>query len=372
MNFIHIPSSIDDSFDLELSRLEKGRFLLTTKNSFCPFYINGQAAISSWVMRGDKVDICNNRITFLEEQRDQPINSFEQYIPSSAITNSDLNILLEGETGTGKSTLAKQIHDLGRKNGPFVHLNLESFPESLIESELFGHVKGAFTGAIQHKRGALAMAHNGTLFLDEIDSLANSIQCKLLLFLDNKKFMPVGSDQGFYSNTRFIIATSSNLKDLIASGRMRKDFYYRIASGEQIKIPPLRENKKLIEHLCKEMEKEFNIIISDKLLAFYKSLPWPGNIRQLRQHLYKKSLLSTNHNLIYEKEDEELIGDPLGDSFDNEYYDMRSYQYLIAQKIFQKLGGHLNKSAKILNLSPATLREMLKIPPPSLTKKMIY
>ena len=187
------------------------------------------------------------------------------------LIRSDLNILIQGETGTGKTRLARRIHDESGSSGDFVHINLSSFSPSLIESELFGYQKGSFTGAIKNKVGALASANFGTLFIDEIDSLPFALQTKLLLFLDDQKFSPVGSRQVLSANTRIIFASGRSLIDLVKRGSMREDFYFRIISGHEIRMRPLRDCPELIDRLINHFSIKNNVSLTIKLKEFYKA-----------------------------------------------------------------------------------------------------
>ncbi len=192
------------------------------------FRLNGQWVSKATLRRGDVIDFALNRFVFDRQEQSKEI----QTIPiSMQLIKSNLPILIEGETGTGKTTLAKRIHEQSQQNGRFVHLNLASFSTSLIESELFGHIKGAFTGAVRDKSGAFVEANQGTLFLDEIDSLPLSLQTKLLLFLDDGFVRPVGSTHSRKVKTRIIAASGSSLKNKVQTGFMRADFYHRLASG---------------------------------------------------------------------------------------------------------------------------------------------
>ena len=158
------------------------------------------------------------------------------------LINSDLKILISGETGTGKSHLARKVHEKSGRLGEFVAINLSSFNPQLIESELFGHKKGSFTGAIHDKTGAFSMAKNGTLFLDEIDSLPLDLQTKLLTFIDNKKFRRVGDTKEESINTRLIFASGRPLEQLVEQGSFRKDLFFRLKSGHSVEMASLRND----------------------------------------------------------------------------------------------------------------------------------
>lgn len=200
----------------------------------------------------------------------------------------DTTVLIRGENGTGKELVAKAIHfNSPRKNGSFIAINCGAIPENLMESELFGHEKGAFTGAIERKLGKFQLANNGTLFLDEIGELRPEMQVKLLRVLQEKKFLPVGGNREIKSNVRIVAATNRNLEKMIEDSTFREDLFYRL-NVMPIFLPPLRERKDdisaLVQHFIKKFSKSHNSNIqgiSPAALEVLKSHRWPGNIREL-------------------------------------------------------------------------------------------
>lgn len=200
-------------------------------------------------------------------------------------------VLILGETGTGKELVARALHQFGgRANGPFVAINCGAVPDSLLESELFGYVRGAFTDARRDHRGAIARAHGGTLFLDEIGDTSPAFQVKLLRFLQEGVVQPLGAEESFPVDVRVLAATHHNLKELIAAGRFREDLYFRLA-GYEIHLPPLRARREdiplLVEHFRHRLAAELGFPPppppSPEVLALLTSHPWPGNVRQLEQ-----------------------------------------------------------------------------------------
>ena len=237
-------------------------------------------------MRGSILEFANNQISF---QQKRAIDNMELWpeLPPKALS-SMTNIILEGETGTGKTHLAKLIHKMSGGEGRLVHLNLAACSPNLIESELFGHVKGAFTGAIYNHIGAFEMAHRGTLFLDEIDSLPWEIQTKLLIVLESMEIRPVGAEFVRKIDMRIIFASSRPLVELVENKILREDLYYRINRGLHKKLPSLRESPHLLEKVVLDFLQKYNLNCCPRLLDYYKTLNWPGNIRQLLGHLEKK------------------------------------------------------------------------------------
>ncbi len=203
------------------------------------------------------------------------------------VSSYDYPVCIYGETGTGKELVAKAIHnESGRKNGPFIPINCGALPEGLIESELFGHVKGAFTGAIRDKIGRFEMAQNGTIFLDEIADLPKPAQVKLLRVLQEGVFEKVGSEESIKVNARIIAATNFDLKEQIKQDRFREDLYYRL-NVIPIDIPPLRERKNDIPLLCKHFLNRINesnsqkLSMSSEVISIIMDYDWPGNVREL-------------------------------------------------------------------------------------------
>ncbi len=207
------------------------------------------------------------------------------------------NVLILGESGTGKELVAGAIHDLSsRSRGPFVPINCGAIPPELLESELFGHEKGAFTGALARRRGRFELAEGGTLFLDEIGDMPLPMQVKLLRVLQERCFERVGGSETIRANVRVIAATHRNLEARIAEGRFREDLYYRLCVFP-VQVPPLRERVEdlpvLIEHFRKRMENggQSGPALSDGALASLKSYAWPGNVRELGNLIERLSIL---------------------------------------------------------------------------------
>jgi DNA-binding NtrC family response regulator len=217
---------------------------------------------------------------------------------AARVAESSISILIEGESGTGKELVAHYVHRKSdRAEKPFVKVNCAAIPEQLLESELFGHVRGAFTGALKDRQGRFEMADGGTIFLDEIGELSSSIQSKLLRVLQTKDFERVGENVTRTVDVRIISATNRNLDEALKEGNFREDLFYRL-NGVRIKLPPLRERPEdvpfLIHHFLKKFSKEKNIEIvpdADKALKIYR---WSGNVRELENVIERAALLSVN------------------------------------------------------------------------------
>ncbi|MFH1278922.1 MAG: sigma-54 dependent transcriptional regulator [Candidatus Eisenbacteria bacterium] len=220
------------------------------------------------------------------------------------LASSTASVLLLGESGTGKSAVARAIHNGSpREGGPFVVVDGAAIPDSLIESELFGHVRGAYTGAEAAKRGRIEMADGGTLFLDEIGNLSLAAQSKLLLFLDNRSYTPVGSNDEVHVDVRLVAATNEDLGRLVRSGDFRADLLYRIQVAT-VEIPPLRGRREdiapLAQHLLLRIGREMNrgaARLTQGALSLLEGYDWPGNVRQLK-HVLESSLVLAEGDLL--------------------------------------------------------------------------
>ncbi|MFN3740770.1 MAG: sigma-54-dependent transcriptional regulator [Thermodesulfovibrionales bacterium] len=218
-------------------------------------------------------------------------------IAQVAPTNS--TVLITGESGTGKELIARAIHyNSLRKSGPFIVVDCCTMPENLIEAELFGHIKGAFTGAISSRKGLLELAHTGTIFFDEIGNLSLSIQAKLLRFLQEREFRPIGSSRVLNVDVRFIAATNKDLLRLVKEGNFREDFFYRL-NVFPIKLPPLRERKEDIAALAAHFLKKYSAQtglevrhISADAMKILINYDWPGNVRELENVIHRAMILS--------------------------------------------------------------------------------
>ena len=220
------------------------------------------------------------------------------------VAPTDSTVLIQGETGTGKELVAQAIHNVSRRYGrPYIRLNCAAIPFDLLESELFGHERGAFTGAIAQKIGRFEMADTGTLFLDEIGDIPLPLQPKLLRGLQEKEFERLGSGKTHRVNVRLVAATHRNLSELVARNQFRSDLYYRL-NVFPIMLPPLRERREDIEGLVPHFVEAFSRRmgktiehIPDETMAAFKSYPWPGNIREL-QNLIERAVILSNDGVL--------------------------------------------------------------------------
>jgi two-component system, NtrC family, response regulator len=218
---------------------------------------------------------------------------------ASRAARTDATVLITGETGTGKELLAKAIHfNSARRDGPFITVNCGSIPRELVESELFGHVKGAFTGALVHKQGRAEMAEGGTLFLDEIGEMPPEMQVRLLRLIQEGEVQKVGATSMTRVDVRIISATHRNLDELIEGGRFREDLFYRL-SVVPIELPALRNRREdipeLVQHFFRESTEKHNrknLLLPASLLVYFSQYDWPGNIRQLANAIVRLVVLA--------------------------------------------------------------------------------
>ena len=294
----------------------------------------------------------------------------------------DTTFLIRGENGTGKELVAKAIHfNSPRKNGTFVAINCGAIPESLMESELFGHEKGAFTGAVERKLGKFQMANNGTLFLDEIGELKPEMQVKLLRVLQEKKFLPVGSNREIKSNARIIAATNRNLEKMIEDSTFREDLFYRL-NVMPIFLAPLRERKDdipaLVQHFIKKFSKSHNSNIqgiSPTALEVLKAYRWPGNIRELENAVERAFIVENGTQIQVESLPENVrqsalvkaeISDPqsIGSTFDSGKLNFELFKeqaekdFIISALKANK--GRINQTVALANIPKNTLLRKIK------------
>lgn len=295
---------------------------------------------------------------------------------------SDSSVLITGETGTGKDLAAEAIHQASnRAKGPFVKVNCGALPETLLESELFGHRKGAFTGAVEHKPGRFRLAHNGTLYLTEIGDLPLSLQVKLLTFLDDQMVYPLGGTKGFQANVRVIAATHRNLEQMVQTGRFREDLLFRL-NVVRIHLPPLRERqgdtRLLLDYFLNSLTSRFRKKIkgfSNKALEILRGYQYPGNVRELRNiseyavNVCQEEKIQPHHLPAYLVEMKPMIKEqvlsPIQSGL-NEYTlpEMEQTWGAMERKLIMdalvKTGGRRSKTAELLGWGRSTLWRKMK------------
>lgn len=282
---------------------------------------------------------------------------------------TDTTVLLTGETGTGKEVFAQAIHQSGeRKNKSFVAINCSAFSHDLLESEMFGHIAGAFTGANKDKKGLFEEAHNGTIFLDEIGEMPLDLQAKLLRVLENGEFIKVGESKVTKVNVRVIAATNRNLLSEIENGHFRQDLYYRL-SVFQIQLPALKDRTSDIELLASHFLHFFSLksakkikSVSDDCLQLLKLHPWPGNIRELKNIIERGVILETSASLTRSSlpfELQQLQEENGKDTTILSAFSLASAEKIHIQKVMNYTNGNKTETARLLNIALTTLYRKL-------------
>ena len=284
-----------------------------------------------------------------------------------SITNSDCNVLLTGESGVGKGLVAKIIHHSSiRKDRHFLGLNCAIFTEELLASELFGHEKGAFTGAVATKKGLLEIADTGTLFLDEIAEMTPTLQAKLLKVVEDREFMRVGGTRPIKVDVRFIAATNQNLSGLIKEGRFREDLYYRL-NVMDIYIPPLRERKEDITPLTKHFLQKYAKKENKKITGFSKeamdtflSYGFPGNVRELENIIERAVILEKTSAIRAESLPQTIKLFEVETISPNRVRTIDELNREYAEKILDFVDHNRSKAADLLGISRTSLWRILK------------
>jgi two-component system response regulator HydG len=287
---------------------------------------------------------------------------------ASRVAGTDSTVLITGESGTGKSIIARQIHQLSsRSRRPFITVDCGTLVETLFESELFGHVKGAFTGADANKVGKFELAQNGTLFFDEISNISLEVQAKLLRAVEERKVSKVGSHRVITVDVRLMAATNRDLVEAIKEGSFRGDLFYRL-NVVSLHIPPLRERKDdiplLVEHFLEKynarIHKQSRQIrgVSPAAMEVFLRHDWPGNVRELENTVERLVVLSTGPDL--KPEDLAYAGLFMAPSAESAALDLKDLEREHIRRTLQKFGGRKSDTARALGIDRKTLREKLK------------
>ena len=301
------------------------------------------------------------------------------------VASKDITVLITGESGTGKELVAKAIHYNSRRSGgPFIALNAASIPKDLLESELFGYRKGAFTGAVSNKAGKIEAANGGTLFLDEISEMEQNLQAKLLRFLQDKEFTPLGSNEPIRADVRIIGATNRDIAEAVAQGRFREDLFYRF-NVVQIKVPPLRDRKEdiplLIKAFLRDAAEKFETGekgLSKEAKVLLMKYDWPGNVRELENVIKRACVLSAGamvekRDLLLEEDSSYSIKDFLEEKLKRYLKDMARvtnfnlYDTILSEVekalisiVLREANGNQLKTARLLGINRNTLRAKIK------------
>jgi two-component system, NtrC family, response regulator PilR len=315
--------------------------------------------------------------------RSQPMRDLFQLLETVAATSS--TVLVTGETGTGKELAARAIHhNSPRRSNRFMALNCSAIPETLLEAELFGHVRGAFTGAVGNRQGRLEQAHRGTLFLDEVGTMSPALQAKLLRVLQEREFERVGDSHTVKIDVRVIAATHSDLLRMVAEGTFREDLYYRL-NVIPIRMPSLRERREdiplLVQHFLDKLSAEAGrppVTVSQDVMRRLMAHPWPGNVRQLENAVERALAFSKGRAQIevadLSPEIQNLPTPEIAADADlpDEGVDLARYveavELSLIKRSLERTQGNKRQAARLLNLKRTTLIEKLKRLDPSAAK----
>ncbi|MEO5705684.1 MAG: PEP-CTERM-box response regulator transcription factor [Alteraurantiacibacter sp.] len=283
------------------------------------------------------------------------------------VANTNVSVMLLGASGTGKELLARGLHDAsGRRGGSFIAINCAAIPENLLESELFGHEKGAFTGAVKTTEGKIELASGGTLFLDEVGDIPLPLQVKLLRFIQERTIERIGGRKAIDVDTRIVCATHQNLEAMIAAGSFREDLYYRLAEVV-VKIPSLAERpgdavllaKAFLKRFAAEMNPHVNGFAPDALAAI-DGWPWPGNVRELENRVKRAAIMADGKLVTAADLD---LGEKVGDG-GADVLNLKSAREAADRKVIRhalaRSEGNISSTARLLGISRPTLYDLLK------------
>jgi transcriptional regulator with PAS, ATPase and Fis domain len=288
---------------------------------------------------------------------------------AETVAPTDSTVLISGESGTGKEVLARHLHDLStRAEGPFLSINCGALPESLLESELFGHVRGSFTGAVRDKQGLFVAARGGTFFLDEVGEMSPATQVKLLRVLQEREVIPVGATEALPVDVRIVAATNRDLEEEIRRGGFRSDLYYRL-NVITLHLPPLRDRPEDVPLLAAHFLERFaathnreELRLTPDALEVMQSYDWPGNVRELENALERAAVLTSGPEIdvevlparITQRAPQPLVAASLPPNPSMEIIE-RAYIHWV----LQSEGGNKTRAAEVLGIDPSTLYRKL-------------
>ena len=358
------------------ARIEKKgvHFVIRDLTSSNGTYVNGTKIVEAVLRDKDRIRVGETEILFgydRDDKRDAlTLKSrnpeWQQQLDRlPAMAESPFPVLITGPSGCGKEVLARLIHRYSTRNfGPFVSVNCSALSEGLVESELFGHVRGSFTGAEQSRKGAFESARGGTLFLDEIGDLPYSLQPKLLRALENSEVKPVGSDRCIQTDVRIIAATHNTLKQKVMFGQFRKDLFFRL-NVLQLKPPALKDRLEDFNDFIYYFAREYRVRFSHDAILQLKNSPWAGNIRELKNLVARAATLFKNHeitvtdlSLLMEKSIPETLW--TANSHQPAVLKLKEIERsAICERLIANLGNQ-RKTAKDLGLAKSTLHDRIK------------
>jgi transcriptional regulator with PAS, ATPase and Fis domain len=278
----------------------------------------------------------------------------------------DTTVLIYGESGTGKEFLVRMIHEQSsRADGPFVSINCAALTETLLESELFGHVRGAFTGAVRDKAGLFEVAGNGSIFLDEIGEVAPTVQAKLLRVLQEHEIRRVGAERNIKVNARVVAATNRDLRAAVAAGTFREDLYFRLGAFV-ITVPPLRDRREDIPPLVHDFVRRAaarvkrNVqSVSPEAMTALMNYGWPGNVREL-EHAIERAVIVARGTSIRMRELPPEVSERTREPAPTDGLDLQVQERVLIERALKRFGGNRQQAAEALKISPVTLWRKMK------------
>jgi DNA-binding NtrC family response regulator len=279
----------------------------------------------------------------------------------------DTTVLVYGESGTGKEFIVRMIHEQSpRAAGPFVSINCAALTETLLESELFGHVRGAFTGAVREKAGLFEVAGSGTIFLDEIGEVSPTVQAKLLRALQEREIRRVGGERNIKVNARVLAATNRDLKSAVAAGSFREDLYFRLGAFV-ITVPPLRERREdipvlvhdFVRRAATRLKKDIRNVSAGAMTALM-TYPWPGNVRELEHAIERAAIVADGTTIGVRELPPEIAGGSRPRRFDDTL-DLQALERAAIERALERFGGNRREAADALKISPVTLWRRMKL-----------
>lgn len=358
------------SIDTAVEAIQAGAFHFLTK----PVKINELRSLAARAL--EKVALIQEKETLKKSlaaySRQQYIIGHSQAMQEvlsvvKKVSSLNCNVLIQGESGTGKELVARAIHFLGsRREHPFIAFSCGGFSEELIANELFGHEKGAFTGALNTKIGLLESADKGTIFLDEIEIMPASMQVKLLRFIQERTLIRVGGTKQIPLDVRIIAAGNKNLKKATEDKRFREDLFYRL-NVVLIELPPLRDRRSdiplLISHFIKKYNQQFGMSVSltdPKVLEIFNQYPFPGNVRELENIIERAIALSDDKTITVEDLPEDLFAFSIEDMKEKTWLSLKDHEREYIRCVLNETGNNKVKAAEILQVSRTTLWRKIK------------
>ncbi len=372
-NTISINDPFVSSRHIRIEKRKRG-YLLRDMQSRNGTFVNGMPVVEVYLSNNDTLMVGESLFIFskLNRQSDPMKSGNEEWnrqlqrLP--VIANTDYTVLVLGPSGSGKEIISRWIHEnSSRRNKPYVVINCSALTETLIESELFGHLKGSFTGSTENRKGAFEIARGGTLFLDEIGDLPLSLQPKLLRALENREIRPVGSDDTIKTNVRIIVATHKNLKQEAMRNRFRDDLYHRLNIC-RVTPPSLLNRMEDFEALLYQFSREQRVGFTYRAIEKLKNHSWPGNIRELKNLVVRAAAYFPGQR-IEEQDLEQLIDRDFGESENSTDTDIQDNKWPPVKEVernliitqMKKHFGNQKKAAEELKMAKSTLYDKLKV-----------